>query len=161
MLHPGVGGDDEIAGEPGAEKHHQRRKPVGARADAPFTEEKKAEERGLEKKGEDAFHGQRLADYAAGGFGELRPVGAELKFHGDAGDHAEGKTDAENLGPKPRRLIPYFVSAAERDSLEDENQEGQPHSELRKNVMERNGECEMQAVNGQCVFHGPPSGTTE
>src|SRR5208282_918986 len=38
VLHPGIGGDDEVAGSPGAEENHQRRKPVAARPEPLFAE---------------------------------------------------------------------------------------------------------------------------
>src|ERR1700730_2547011 len=161
MLHPRVGGDDKIAGEPGAEKHHERGEPMSAGSEALFTKEKKAEEGGLKKKRKHAFHCECLTDHAARGSRKLRPVGAKLKFHGDSGDNAESKTDAENLGPEARCLIPDSVSGAERERVENKNQKSQAHVELRENVMKRDGEGEMKAVDGQCVFHALPGTTIE
>src|SRR5271168_4822334 len=154
MLHPRVGEDDQVAGKPGADKHHQRGDPVEARAQTLFAEEEQAEERGFQEKGKHAFHGEGLADHAAGGFRELRPVCAELKFHRDAGDHAEGKADAEDFGPETRGVVPAFVAGAQSDGLQDEDQQGKSYGELRENVMEGDGECEEEAMNGYCVFHG-------
>ncbi len=74
--------------------------------------EEQAEKRGLEEEGEDAFHGERLADDAAGDAGELRPVGAELELHGDAGDDAEDEVDAEDASPEAGGLIPLRVVGA-------------------------------------------------
>src|SRR5207302_9261564 len=39
---------------------------------------------------------QRLADNASGKARELRPIGAELKFHGDAGDYTQREVDTED-----------------------------------------------------------------
>ena len=57
------------------------------------------------KKANTPFHRQGLADHAAREAREVRPVRAELKFHGDAGDHAQHEIDAEDLGPETRRLV--------------------------------------------------------
>ena len=74
-----------------------------------FAEEEEAEESRLQEEGEDAFHSQRLADDAAGAARELRPVGAELKFHGNAGDDAEQEVDGEDLRPEARGLVLALV----------------------------------------------------
>ncbi len=74
VLHPGVGGDDEKAGKPRSEKDHERGEPVEAWGEALFAVNEQAEESGFEEEGEDSFHGQGLADDAAGGAGE----GAQL-----------------------------------------------------------------------------------
>ena len=61
---------------------------------------KNAEERGFEEEGEDAFHGEGLADDSASDAGERGPVGAELEFHGDTGDYADDEVDGEDLSPE-------------------------------------------------------------
>src|ERR1035441_7045078 len=116
VLHPGVGGDDEEAGQPGAEKHQEGGEPVSLGAEALFAEEENAEETGFQEEGEDAFHGEGLPDDSAGGFGEARPVGAELEFHGDAGDYTHGEIDGEDPGPETRRAM--IVIAARSRSEE-------------------------------------------
>jgi hypothetical protein len=133
---------------------------MDVRAESLLTKEKKAKERGLEKKRKHTFHRKRLADYAPCRSGKLRPVGAKLKFHWDSSYYSESKADAKNLGPKARGLIPDFISGAEGESFHDENQKGQAHGELRKNVMKRDGESEMEAVDGECVFHALPGAAT-
>src|SRR5712692_1659932 len=125
-----------------------------------FAEEKKSQERGLEKKGKDPFHRKRLSDHAAGRSGKLGPVRAELEFHGNAGDNAQCETDSEYPGPKSRRAVPRFVAGLKRRSLQDENQKGEAHRELGENVMKGDGEGEMQAMYGQRVFHGPSADGT-
>src|SRR5690348_8224676 len=89
--------------------------------------EKEAKKTRFEEKGKDAFHGQSLADYAAGGSGERGPVGAELKFHGDAGDDADGEIDAEDASPEPRGAIVVFVAGAKSFGFEINEQERQAH----------------------------------
>ena len=77
---------------------------------------------------------------------EARPVGAELEFHGDAGDHAHGEIDGEDFGPEARRVMVVFVAGAQRHGLEHEDQERQPHGQLRKQIVKGNREGEVEAV---------------
>ena len=151
VLHPGVGGDDEEAGEPGAGEDQEGGEPVGLGPEALLPEEEDAQEAGLEEEGEHAFHGEGLADHAAGGFGEARPVGAELELHGDAGDHAHGEIDGEDFGPEAGGAVVVLVAGAQRHGLEDQDQQRQSHGELREEVVKRHGEGEVQAVNSQRV----------
>ena len=113
MLHPGVGGDDEEAGKPRAHEDQERRHtsaPSGPRRFSPNRNRpRKLDSRKNEKT---PFHGQRLSDDAAGGLGKARPVGAELEFHGDAGDHAHGEIDGEDLRPEARGVVVVLVAGA-------------------------------------------------
>jgi hypothetical protein len=97
-----------------------------------FTVQKQPQECRLQEERKSAFHGQRLAYNAAGKARELRPVGAELKFHGDAGDDTERKVDAENLRPEARRFIVGFVASAHSQRLEHDNQRRKAHRQLWK-----------------------------
>ena len=120
MLHPGIGRDDEDSRTARSRAIPETQRASGPSRPSFFSPNKKqAEEAGLQKKREDAFHGERLADHAAGGAGERRPVGAELKFHGDAGDDAEGEVDAEDARPESRGAIVMLVAGAERISFSE------------------------------------------
>jgi hypothetical protein len=81
-----------------------------------------------------------------GGLGEPRPVRAELELHGDAGHHADGEVDGENLGPEAGALAVTFLAGAQSHGLQDDDQQRQPHGELRKDVVKRHRESEVQAV---------------
>src|SRR5580700_7297729 len=67
----------------------------------------------FQEEGEHAFHGQRLPDEITGKFGETRPVGAELKFHRDAGNDTDGKVDAKNPRPETRCICESFVTGTQ------------------------------------------------
>jgi hypothetical protein len=148
MLHPGVGGDDEEPGEPRAGEDQKRGDPVGLRPEALLSEQERAEEAGFQEKRKHAFHGQSLSDHPSGRFGEAGPVGPELKLHGDAGDHAHGEIDRKYFCPEPGRAVVMLVSSAHGHGLEHQDQQRQPHGQLRKEVMKGDGECKMQTVNG-------------
>jgi hypothetical protein len=53
-----------------------------------------------------------------------RPVGAELKLHGNAGDHADDEIDAEDARPEASGLVVNLgfifivISAAQSEDLE-------------------------------------------
>src|SRR5579863_5283326 len=126
---------------------------MSTRAEAFFSVEEETEEGGLQKESEHAFHGQSLADHAAGVAREHRPVGAELKFHGDAGDHTHEEVDAENLRPETRGLIVGLVVAAKTEGLENDDQRGEPHGELREKIVEGDGEGEMNTMNEEGAIH--------
>jgi hypothetical protein len=156
VLHPGIGGDDEVAAQPGAEEDEESGPPVSDAAELFFAVKEEAEEGGLEEEREKAFHGESLSDEAAGGFGEIGPVGAELKFHGDAGDDAEGEVDAEDFGPETCGAREVFVVGAESDGFEDDDEQGQAHGQLREEIVESDGKGEVQTMNVQRGTHGTP-----
>ena len=113
MLHPGIGRDDEESREPRAQKHRNRRPPVGPRTEPLLSVQEQSKEGGLQEEGEHAFHGQRLADHASGEAREVRPVRAELKFHRNSGNDSHHKVDAEDPGPEARGLVIGLVIAAQ------------------------------------------------
>ena len=57
MLHEGVGGNNEEAGNPGARKDGKGREPVHPRAQLLVTKKEEAQEGGFQEKGENPFHG--------------------------------------------------------------------------------------------------------
>src|SRR6202451_462989 len=113
MLHPRVGGDDEISRKPRTEKHRQGCEPVSTWAEPPFSKKEKPEEGRFEKERKDALHGERLADHTASHSRELRPIGAKLKLHGNARHYAQREADAENFRPEARGMIPALVARAQ------------------------------------------------
>src|SRR6476646_4026124 len=153
MLHPCVGDDDEVPGEPRAKKHQEGRPPVSFGAEAFFAIQEQSQERGFKKEREHALHHQRLADHAAGDAREMRPVGAELEFHGNPGDHAENEVDPKYFCPETGGLIVSFLVRAQCQGLQYHDQQGQPHGELRKEVMKRRGKSKMKPVNQQRAIH--------
>ena len=68
--------------------------------EALFAKQEQPQEGRLEEERKHAFHGQRLADHTAGGPRELRPIGAELKLHGNSGDHTHNEVDPEDRAQK-------------------------------------------------------------
>src|SRR3989442_107903 len=93
----------------------------------------------------DNVHRQRRADDAARELRETRPVGAELELEWNASHHSDREVDPEDAPPETRRISGAVV-AAERCPLENHDQERQPHGELGKEVVVRDGEAELEPV---------------
>jgi hypothetical protein len=61
--------------------------------------------------------------------------------------HSHGEVDGEDARPESRRAIVVLVTGTEGHGLEHHQQQRQAHGQLRKDVVERNGESEMQPVD--------------
>ena len=118
-----------------------------------LTEHEQAEKARLEKEGEESFHCQRLADHSACVLRERRPVRAELELHGDAGHNPHGEIDAENPDPEARGVVPSRVSAPEAGGLHHDDEQRQPHRQLREQVVVDDRECELQPMPDERVAH--------
>ena len=146
MLHPGVGGHDEVPGQPGAQEQHQRGKPLQAAAESILTEQQQAQERRLQEEREHPFHRQGLPDDSPGVIGELRPVRAELKFQRNAGHDAKGKTQREDAGPEPGHVMKMIVGTQQIPGPQIDQQQGQAHRQLRKEIVKGGGNGKLQPV---------------
>ncbi len=120
---------------------------MSPRAEPLLSVQEQAQEGGLQEEGEHAFHGQSLADHASGKAREVRPVRAELKFHGDAGHHTQHEVNAENPGPEARRLVISLIITAQAQRFKYNDERGQPHGELGEQIMEGDGKGEVKAMN--------------
>ncbi len=120
--------------------------PRGPRRFSP--NKKEPQETRFQKEGEHSLHRQRLSDHSAGSAGELSPVGAELKFHGNSRHHSHREIDAEDVRPEARRVIILFVTGPQRQRFQNHNEQRQPHRELRKQIVESNSVSKVQAING-------------
>jgi hypothetical protein len=65
----------------------------------------------------------------------VRPVCAELKFHGDPGHHAEDEVNAKNLGPEACRLMVGFIVATECQRQEHDDERRLAHGELGEQIV--------------------------
>src|SRR5580658_5855108 len=83
----------------------------------------------------------------------MRPVGAELEFHGNAGHNTEYEIDAKDLSPEAGRLAVDEIFTTQSDGLEHDNQQRQSHGELRKEIMEGRSESEVEAMNEKRAVH--------
>ena len=121
-----------------------------------LAKQKQSQKARLQKKGKHALHRQRLADHAACRSRKRRPVRSELKFHRDARDHAHCEVDPEDPPPKSRRAVVVLIARAQRFRLQIHKQQREAHRQLRKNVVKRDREREVQPVHVQCLSHESP-----
>ena len=73
-------------------------------------EDPQPEEGRLEEEGDQALHGQRGAEDVADEPRVLAPVHAELELLHDAGGHADGEVDQEQLAEELGQPIPALVA---------------------------------------------------
>src|SRR5262249_4312439 len=92
-------------------------------------------------------------DDAAGELRKARPVGAELEFHGYAGNYTGDEIDTEDFGPKACSFVVHRLVGPQRKRFQHHNQGGEPHGELGKDVVVNDGEGEMDAVNKKSIIH--------
>ena len=110
MLHPRIGGDDEIPRQPGAGTSPRRPRPSGQKRPQLFSPSRNSP-RKLDSR-MNAYSPSMARNWPitrTGHFRESRPVGAELKLHRNSSHHTHGEIDGEDLGPEARRAIEMFV----------------------------------------------------
>jgi hypothetical protein len=94
---------------------------------------KKQPEKGrLQEEGKDPFHSQSLADDFSRVFRELCPIRAELKFERNPGHDAHCEVKTEDAGPEARHLAIALIPGMKSGDLEEDDEQGQPHRQLRK-----------------------------
>src|SRR5258708_15302427 len=153
MLHPRVGSDNEISAQPRTEPDQKAGPPVSDRPEFLFTKQEQTKKTRFQKKRKYPFHRERLSDHSSRGPRKLRPVGAELKFHGDSSHHAHGEIDRENFAPKARRAIVVLVTGAPCLGFQIYKEQRKAHRKLRKNVVKRHREGELQTMDVDRMSH--------
>src|SRR5262249_35232107 len=69
-----------------------------------------------------------------------------LKLHRDASHDANGEVDPEDAPPEARRRVIALIAFANREDLEDEDEEREAHRELGKQVVVGDGESELKPI---------------
>src|SRR5262249_10784171 len=65
-----------------------------------------------------------------------------------------GEIEPEDLGPEPRGPVVFLVTRPPGAPLPIHQEPRQAHGQLGEQVVVRDGECELETVPEQCVFHG-------
>ena len=146
MLHEGVGGENEIAGEPAAQGDAEGREEMVSWSEFFFAPDHGADQSAFEKESEHSLHGEGLADDVAGEPGEGRPVGSELEFHGDPGNDADGEIDPKDVSPEACGISEKLIASAQMTPFEINDDPGQTHRELWEEIVVSNGEGELEAA---------------
>src|SRR5664279_3518894 len=86
----------------------------------------------------------------------IGPVGAKLKFHGDAGRHPHGEVDAEQLAPEPRHVAPDLTARHHVSALHDSEQKRQPERQRheQKVIESRHRELKARQAYRIDMVHG-------
>ena len=129
VLHPGVRGQDEQGRDVGAQGDHPHAQVVEPGAQAVPAEDPQAQEGGLHEEGQQGLEGQGGAEDVADEAGVLRPVHAELELLDDAGGHAQGEVDEQDLAEELRGDPPLLVAGAQVERLHEGHQRGQADRE--------------------------------
>src|SRR3974390_3358555 len=90
----------------------------------------------------------------------MRPVGAELEFHRNAGHDAEHEVNAEDSSPEAGALVIHRVVTSQCNRLEHHDEQGQAHGQLWKQVVEGGCKREAEAVYNKCAIHMPLVGNS-
>ena len=85
-------------------------------------EEEQPDEGGLEEERHQSFDRQWGAEDVADVVCVVRPVGAELEFHGDAGCNTHGEVDAEQRAPEPYHVAPDGAAGGHINAFHDRQQ---------------------------------------
>ena len=107
-------------------------------------EEEQPDESGFKEEGHQTFDGERSAEDVADVVRVVGPVRAELELHGDAGRHAEGKVDAEELAPELRHVLVNLLPREYVGSFHDDEQEGKSQRKRDEEKVIHRGERKLQ-----------------
>jgi hypothetical protein len=120
---------------------------------AVHAEEHHAEERRLEEERGEHLVGEQRPGDVADGVHVARPVGAELKAHHHAGDHAHGEGEREHLHPQLVRIQPGGISRSLVAHAEVQEHPCKSDGDRRKQDVKADVQAELDAGKEQRFFH--------
>ncbi len=143
VLHPGVGGQDEVGGQDRADGRDPDRGQVDPGRKAAPAEDPEAQERGLQEEGQQALDGQRGAEDVAHEPAVAAPVHPELELLDDAGDEAQGEVDQEQLTEEPGQPEVLLVLRAVPGGLEPRDRERESDGQRDEQEVVDGGDAEL------------------
>ena len=144
-LHPTVVAEDPERRQHGPQRNHAAGEKIEPRRRAVAAEQHHAEERRLQhERGKALIAEQRPLD-RPGALRQHAPVGAELKRHDDASDHAHAERQREHLQPEVEHAPIDRIAGREPHSFEGREPSGEPDGEGGKNDVEADDEGELDA----------------
>ena len=144
-LHPAVDGENPEGGRECAERDHQGREEMQARAHAIAAEQNDAEEARLEEEGGQNLVAHQRPEDGAGLVGKDAPVGAELVAHDHARDDAHAEGDGEDALPVVEQLQVDAVAGPQRQEIQRRQIARQPDREGGIDDVEADREGELEA----------------
>ena len=145
VLHPGVGGEDEVRREPRPGPDEVDRREVDPRREAVPAEDPEADERRLEHEGADALDREHRAEDVADVRREHRPVHPELELHDEAGRDPDREVDDEERPEEPRQAQPPLVAGAVPLRLQHREERREPERERDEDEVEERRQRELPA----------------
>ncbi len=145
VLHPGVGGEDEVRREPRPGPDEVDRREVEPRREAVPAEDPEADERRLEHEGADALDREHRAEDVPDVRREHRPVHPELELHDEAGRDADREVDDEERPEEPRQAQPPLVAGAVPLRLQHREDRREPERERDEDEVEERRQRELPA----------------
>src|SRR5437764_1398771 len=112
----------------------------------------KAEKGRFKEEGHQAFDGERCAENVADIMGVVGPVGAELKFHGNAGGHAHRKINSEQLAPKTCGIAPNLPPGHDVSAFHDCQQERQAERQRNEQKMIERRDGKLQPIEAYGIY---------
>ena len=114
-------------------------------------EDPQPDEGGFEEEGHQALERERGAEDVADEAGVRRPVHAELELLHDAGDHAHGEVDQEDLAEEAREVQPLELAGAEPRRLEDRDRQRHAESERHEQEVVERRQTELPSGQQQRI----------
>ena len=102
-----------------------------------------AQKRGLQHEGHGGFKPQEVTENVASRRRKNAPVGPELKFHGDSGDHPHGEVEDKKFGPEPAMPVIFAVLGFEPEPFHHNQEDAEPDGEHRPQDVEHGREGEL------------------
>ena len=144
-LLPGVRHDNPDRAEMSAERDHKGRQEMGLWLYLVPAEQEHGQKTGFEEESEDALRRQRAAEDVADVAGVSGPIGAKLELHHNAGRHADGERQRENLHPELRHLEVKRVARLEPERFDEDDDDAQTNAQRRIDIMKCDGERKLQS----------------
>ncbi len=144
ILHEAVGKDNPQGRDVARNKDKPGTDAVGLRAQLLPAKMPYGKKGGFHEEGNGGLYGQQGPEDIAHVFGVARPVGAKLKFQGDACDNAQREIDEEKLSPEFCVFKPDFVMRPDVFCLHPGNEKRQSQSERNEDKMEKDSYSKLQ-----------------
>src|SRR5262249_19217644 len=143
--------DGEVARDPASEEERARRSDVPLLSQPALSENQQRQESRLQQESQDDLYCEGVGDDVDGEARKLRPVRAEMEFHRNPRNHADGEVDPEDADPEPRGVVPALPPGPEPQGFHHHDQQGQPHRQDREEVVVDDGERELEAMEKERI----------
>ena len=155
-VHPRIERQDPKGRRCGAQSHQPGGQGMHPFADPTTPEQHDAQEGGFQKESGEHFISEQGSRHIAHGVHETRPIGAKLKAHGDAADHAQGEGQGKNLDPELVGVHPVLLPSRYKPGFEKQQKPAHGDADGGKQNMESDVGSKLQTrqYNGVKGVHG-------